>query len=209
MSTAPVQRLTPQEYLRQEREATFKSEYFRGEMFAMAGASRVHNLIVANVIREAGNVLKGRPCEVYPSDLRVLIEATGLYTYPDVTVTCDQPKFEDAHHDSLTNPRLIVEVLSDSTEAYDRGKKWAHYRQIRSLREYVLISTNRFSVESYVRGDDGQWTFREMADPHGDATFESMGIAIPMAEIYRHIALVSTDSPGGDGLGFTRPLCDH
>ena len=121
MSTQPQTYLTPEEYLAFEREAEVKHEYYAGEIFAFAGASRQHNLIVANVIRELGNEVKARPCEVYPSDMRVRVSPTGLYTYPDVTVVCGEARFGDEHSDTLLNPTVIVEVLSPSTEGYDRA----------------------------------------------------------------------------------------
>lgn len=159
----------------------------------MAGASRAHNLIVANIVREAGNALKGRACEVYPSDMRVLVEATGLFTYPDITIICGEPRFDDALRDTLVNPTLVVEVLSEPTEADDRGVKAGHYRQIPSLREYVLIATSRPSVERLVRDSHGVWSLREQTNPNGEVHFESVDITLSMPEIYRHIQF---ESPG-------------
>src|SRR5580698_2706245 len=114
---------TPDEYLAMERSSPEKHEYCDGEVFAMAGASEKHNLIVANVVGELRNLLRRRPCKVYPSDMRVKIPATGLYTYPDASIVCHRPAFEDDTADTLLNPQAIVEVLSDSTEDYDRGTK--------------------------------------------------------------------------------------
>ena len=128
-SAARQDRFTPSQYLAIERESDVKHQYHRGEMFAMAGASREHNLLVANLSRVLGNQLLDRPCELYLSDMRVLIESTGLYTYPDLVVVCGQARFEDRQVDTLLNPTLIVEVLSPSTESYDRGKKFAQYRR--------------------------------------------------------------------------------
>jgi Uma2 family endonuclease len=157
MSTQLKIYLTPQEYLAAERATEIKSEYFNGEMFAMSGASRKHNLIVTNIVVGLGQQTKGRPCEVYSSDMRVKVSATGLYTYPDVVVVCGEPKFEDAHVDTLLNPTLLVEVLSASTAAYDRGQKFAHYRGIESLSEYVLVSQDECRVEHFVKQSDRQW----------------------------------------------------
>ena len=151
MSSQAKQQYTPEEYLALERQAQYKSEYYAGEIFAMAGASRWHNLIVANVIGELSLQLKGRPCTTYPSDMRVKISPTGLYAYPDVTVVCGDAQVEDTQQDTLLNPTLIVEVLSESTEAYDRGSKFAHYRKLASLLEYVLIAQTKSHVEHYVR----------------------------------------------------------
>src|SRR5438094_499662 len=140
MSTVSKRLLSPEEYLAQERRAEFRSEYLRGEVFAMAGASYEHTRIKDNFSREIGNQLKGGPCFVLTSDMRVKVNATGLYTYPDAVIVCEQGRFEDANVDTLLNPRVIVEILSDSTEAYDRGGKFGHYRQIASLQEYVLVA---------------------------------------------------------------------
>lgn len=126
--------LTPQQYLTQERKAESKSQYFQGEIFAIAGGSRKHNLIVANIVREVCNALKDRRCEVYPSDMRVKVAKSGLHTYPDATVVCDEPEFEDDQFDTLTNPTVLFEVLSASTESYDRGGKFRQYREIDSLK---------------------------------------------------------------------------
>ena len=194
MSTAPKRRLTEEEYLRLERRAAFKSEYYQGETFAMAGASREHNLIVGNVVGEARNELKGRNCEVYPNDMRFKVTATGLYTYPDVTIVCDAPEFEDAEHlDTLLNPTVLVEVLSESTEAYDRGTKAAHYRKLPSLKEYLLIAQDRPHVERYVRQPDGAWLLREVAELDLSVTFESIPAVLPMSEIYRQVTLKPKD----------------
>ncbi|KAA1261439.1 hypothetical protein LF1_39870 [Rubripirellula obstinata] len=191
MSTAPQSFLTPQQYLTCEREASFKSEFYRGETFAMAGASREHNLIVGNIVGEVRNSLKSRDCEVYPSDLRVKVSATGLYTYPDATVVCEDPQFEDDQMDTLINPTVLFEVLSKSTESYDRGTKFAQYRSIASLKEVVLITQDRFSVESFVRRDDGSWLLRETVTLDESAEFSSISVTVPMSEIYRNVKFKS------------------
>ena len=151
MSAVPKGFLTPQEYLAQERRAELKSEYYRGEVFAMAGATFEHTLIKDNFAREAGNQMKGRPCVVLTSDMRVKVDPTGLYTYPDAAIVCDGPRFEDNVFDTLLNPQVVMEVLSDSTEKYDRGAKFRHYRQIASLKEYLLVAQDRPLVERYTR----------------------------------------------------------
>jgi len=164
MSVHHKQLLTPEEYLIIERKAETKSEYFAGEIFLMAGASERHNLIVANLVDEIRVQFKNRPCKVYPSDMRVKIQATGLYIYPDVVVVCTKPEFEDNRNDTLLNPTLIIEVLSDSTEAYDRGKKFEHYRTLNSLSDYLLVSLDNPRVEYYVRQSDGKWLFSAYND---------------------------------------------
>ena len=158
MSAAPKRWITSEEYLAIERKAEFRSEYLRGEMFAMAGASYEHCGIKDNIAREAGIQLKGGPCRVVTSDLRVKVSATGLYTYPDVIIICDKPQFEDAHVDTLLNPRVVVEVISASTEQYYRGEKFEHYQQVPSLKEYILVAQDRPFMERFVRQADGTWT---------------------------------------------------
>lgn len=180
----PIKFLTPEEYLRIERVAEFKSEYFAGDMFAMAGGTVAHSLLKTNVTREIGNRLKGGTCTVYDSDLRVLISKTGLFVYPDATVVCGPLETHDEHKDTVVNPTLIVEVLSDSTEAYDRGTKFEHYRTIPSLRELVLVSQDHPIVERFTLGADGVWG---LTDARGlEATIEllSIGVSLPLAEIY-------------------------
>src|SRR5438045_3140164 len=147
MSLQPKTYLTPDRYLAIEREADYKSEYFGGEMFMMAGASEQHNLITTNVVREFSTQLKGRPCKAYANDMRVKVAPTGLFTYPDVVVACGDIHFDDEQKDTLTNPTVIIEVLSKSTEAYDRGEKFVHYRRLDSLQEYLLVSQDQYRIE--------------------------------------------------------------
>lgn len=195
MSTVSKRLLTPAEYLAQERRATVKSEYCQGEMFAMAGASREHNLIVGNLVREMGNRLRDRGCEVYPSDMRVKVTATGLYTYPDVTIVCGTPQFEDDAADTLLNPTVLFEVLSESTEAYDRGTKSSHYRRLASLREYVLVAQDQPHVEGYARQADGGWLLREASQVDETVALGSIAVQLPMSEIYRQITWQEDRSP--------------
>jgi Uma2 family endonuclease len=176
--------LSPEDYLALERSAEFKSEYFDGEIFAMAGASESHNLIVINTIRELSIQLKKRPCKVYANDMRVRVGPTGLFTYPDVMVVCGQAQFDDSHLDTLLNPTLIVEVLSDSTEAYDRGRKFEHYRKLESLAEYVLITQHRPHVESYRRQPDQRWVFAESDGLDSSLPLDAIDCELALAEIY-------------------------
>src|SRR5258708_18618472 len=143
MSSQPKTTHTPETYLDLDRQSAFKNEYFNGEIFAMTGASRKHNLITSNVNYSLNLQLKRRQCEVYASDMRVKVSSSGLYTYPDVVVVCGAPMFEDKETDTLINPTVIIEILSKSTEAYDRGDKSGHYRRLESLSEYILISQDR------------------------------------------------------------------
>ena len=176
--------LSPEDYLALERSVDFKSEYFDGEIFAMAGASESHNLIVINTIRELSIQLKKRPCKVYANDMRVKVSPTGLFTYPDVMVVCGQAQFDDSHLDTLLNPTLIVEVLSDSTEAYDRGRKFEHYRKLESLMEYVLIAQHRPHVESYRRQPDQGWVLTESDGLEGHLRLDAIDCELALAEIY-------------------------
>lgn len=153
--------ISPEEYLAREREAEYKSEYFDGEIFAMAGASEPHNVIVSNIAAELHAQLKQRPCRVYSNDMRLKAGPTGLYTYPDVMVVCGKPRLEDEHFDVLLNPTVIVEVLSPSTENYDRVKKFEHYRKLDAFVEYLLVAQDRPYVEHYAKQDEGKWLYAD------------------------------------------------
>lgn len=184
MSSQPKSRYTPEEYLALEREAEIRSEYLDGEIFAMGGASPRHVLIVTNVVAELRLQLKKTPCAVYSTDLRVNVSATGLYTYPDVLVVCGTPQFSDEYKDTLLNPLLIVEVLSKSTESYDRSKKFEQYRAIPSFMEYLLIAQDRTHVEHYVRQTDNTWVFSETNDRQATLPLPSINCRLPLLEIY-------------------------
>ena len=186
MSTVRKTKLTPKEYLALERQALNKSEYYNGEVFAFAGASEPHNLIVSNVLTLFNLQLKTRSCKVYPSDMRVKVSETGLYlyTYPDVTVVCGKAELEDEHLDTLMNPTLIVEVLSPSTEKDDRIVKFAHYRRLPSVKEYILIAQDSVRLEQYVRQSDGRWLLSEYSDLRVTAGIQSIGCELPMKDVY-------------------------
>lgn len=192
MATVPKHYITPEEYLAIERKAEFRSEYFRGEMFAMAGASAKHNLIVLNAGATLREQLKPKPCVVYPSDLRVRIESSNLYTYPDLSVVCGEPKLDTDQGDVLLNPIVIVEVLSDSTEAYDRGKKFEHYRTIPTLKHYVLISQDRQSIDCFSVQADGTWVLSNCQGPEGSLHLDAIDCQLSAAEVY---AKVEFDPP--------------
>jgi len=187
MSTQPTPRLTPAEYLVLERSAEIKGEYFDGEIFAMAGASREHNLIVANLLGELRQRLRNGPCEVYPSDMRVKVDLTGLYTYPDVVVVCDKPQFEDQHGDTLLNPTLLIEVLSESTEKYDRGKKSSHYRRLPSLQEYLLVSQDEPHIEHYARQDNDHWLLTEATGTDTNIELPALQATVELSEVYARL----------------------
>lgn len=194
MTAVAKTRLTPAEYLAIERKAGFRSEYFEGEMFAMSGASREHNLISVNLSSALSTQLKNRPGEVYKSDMRVCVPS-GLYTYPDVVVVCGNPKFEDEEVDILLNPLVLIEVLSKSTADYDRGTKFKHYRQITSLREYVLVDQASAQIEHFVLGSDGKWALTEIAGLEKKLSLDSIGCQVPLAEVYRKVTF-ATDAQG-------------
>ena len=189
MSTAEKSLLTPEQYLARERAADFRSEFYRGEMFAMAGASPAHTRIKDNLARHTGNQLENGPCYVLTSDLRVKVSATGLYTYPDMVVICDEPQLEDKVLDTLLNPRVVVEVLSDSTEKYDRGVKFGHYRQLPSVQEYVLVAQDRPLLERYVRQPDDTWVLTACSGLPQTFEFGSIPARVPLADIYRGVTL--------------------
>jgi Uma2 family endonuclease len=200
VSTQPKTFLTPEQYLEIERKAEFKSEYYQGEMFAMAGAKEAHNLLVANLIRELGQQLRSRPCRVYPSDMRVRVSATGLYTYPDVVVVRGEPRFLDEQQDTLLNPSLVVEVLSPSTEAYDRGRKSEHYRLIESLGEYLLVASDRLSADLYTRQPDGRWLLASAGRLEDSLDLESAGCRLALADLYEKVGLPGFQRPPADTL---------
>jgi Uma2 family endonuclease len=188
MSAQPAEKQTwtPAEYLAWERAQPERHAYFQGEIFNMSGATREHNLIVGNLMRVLGNALLDRPCEAYPSNMRVKVPATGLYTYPDVAVVCGKPEFEDNVLDTLLNPQVIIEVLSESTERYDRGQKFKSYRTIPTLRDYVLVSQEEAFIEHYVRQANGDWLLREI-HAGGRLELASIQCAIVVADIYRKV----------------------
>ena len=189
-----VARLTPTEYLKLERAAELRHEYFNGEMFAMSGGSPQHSLIKMNTGRDLGNKLKHRPCTAFDSDLRIRVSSSGLYTYPDISVVCGELEFDDNQRDTMLNPTLLVEVLSASSEAYDRGEKFAHYRQIASLREFVLISQKSPSIERYLRNPDETWTLTAVIGRDANIHLPSIDVTLSLAEVYERVTFDDPDS---------------
>jgi Uma2 family endonuclease len=187
MSTQPKTFLTPEQYLEIERKAEYKSEYYEGEMFAMAGAREAHNLVAGNLYASAHRQLRGHPCRTYSNDMRVRVSASGLYTYPDVVVVCDEPRFLDEQRDTLLNPTLVVEVLSPTTEAYDRGRKFEHYRSLESLKEYLLIASARVGAELFARQPSGQWLLTAATRPENAIELQSGACRIALADIYEKV----------------------
>ena len=184
MQQKTISLITEAEYLELERHSETKNEYFQGEIFVMAGASECHNLIVSNLIIALGTQLRNKPCRVYPSDMRLKIEDAGLYTYPDVMLVCGEREFSDEKQDTLLNPDVITEVLSDSTEGYDRGAKFGFYRTLSSLREYLMISQNSQKMEKYTRNDAGQWVLTESDAEHPGILLESIDCELLLSEVY-------------------------
>lgn len=172
-----------EEYLALERASDHKSELVDGRIYATTGASMPHNQIVLNVSAELRARLRGRPCRVFANEQRVKVSRTGMYTYPDVVALCDPPRVEDAQLDTLLNPGVIFEVLSSSTEAYDRGEKFAHYRKIESLREYILIAQDQVRVDQFVRHGE-HWMLSEITEISDTVRIETLGCEIPLSEIY-------------------------
>ncbi len=180
--------ITPEVYIALERRAKVKSEYIHGEILAMSGASRAHNLITVDVTTELNIQSRSHGCEVYSGDMRVRTSRTGSYFYPDVVVVCDKPRFEDNVFDTLLNPTLVVEVLSPSTEVYDRGEKFAHYQELTSLREYILVSQDRIHVEHY-RLMETQWVQKAFHAPEDVLTLNAIECKLPLRDIYARVTL--------------------
>ena len=188
MSALPKAVYTPEEYLALDREAEFKSEYHAGEIFAMAGASENHDMIAVNVLTELRAQLRGGPCRPFSADMRVQIPEADRYTYPDVTVVCGERQFADGRRDVLLNPTLVVEVLSPSTEAYNRGDKAKAYRQLASLREYLLIAQDRPHVEQYTRQADGRWLLSEADQLEAVVHLASIRCDLTLADVYEGVS---------------------
>ena len=187
METASTQTLlTPEEYLARERKALTKSEYRDGRIYAMPGASREHNLITGNTLVELHVQLRNRVCEVYPSNMWVKVSAAGTYTYPDIVVVCDEPLFDDTYFDTLLNPTVLVEVLSPSTAAYDRGEKFAAYQKLDSLCEYVLISQDSVCVEHYLRQEQ-DWDLTEFRSLDDVFSLVSIECELSLQAIYAKV----------------------
>ncbi len=190
MSVQPKHYYSPEEYLELERAAEYKSEYFDGEIFAMGGASPRHVLIVTNVAGELRSGLRDRPCTVYSTDLRVRVSPNGLHTYPDIVVVCGELEFHDDNRDTLTNPLLIIEVLSKTTKNYDRGEKFEQYRMIPALAEYVLIAQDRTHVEQYFKQTGDTWVLSETYDPHAVILLRSIDCRLDLTEVYAKVEAI-------------------
>jgi Uma2 family endonuclease len=187
-------RATRDEYLAAERAAAYKSEYIDGYVVAMTGASRPHNILSVRIAALLDADLADSPCEVYAADMRVKVSETGDYTYPDVVVACGDIAFEDAELDTLLNPTVIVEVLSPSTEGYDRSTKWERYRRIASLQEYIMVAQDRVLVEHYRRHEQG-WYYAAYDAPEQSLYLPSIGCTLRLNDIYRKVRFPSERPP--------------
>ncbi len=188
MSGIPKPRkLTVAEYLVIEAAAEIKSEFYDGEMFAMTGANPPHNIVKDNLVGELHARLKGESCRTMSSDQRVMIPRTGLYTYPDIVIVCGRPEYDPADANTLVNPVVVVEILSPSTEGYDRGAKFRHYQKLASIREIVLVSQTQPLVQVFARQADGRWLLTTCDDLAGEFALTSVPVAVPLADVYRDV----------------------
>jgi Uma2 family endonuclease len=193
MSAQPASLASADDYLAFERGQREKHEFFDGEIVQQAGASIAHNLITANIIGSLHQQLRGKPCTVLPSDMRIRTPRRRQYMYPDATIICGSPLFDDSQHDTILNPVVIVEVLSPSTESYDRGRKFQAYRTIATLQEYLLISQTMQRVEHFQRHTDLMWLMREYTSPDQAIELTSVGCRLLLSELYEKVSLPVDD----------------
>ncbi|MGP0070402.1 MAG: Uma2 family endonuclease [Bryobacteraceae bacterium] len=186
MASNPVTKVSAEEYLALDRAAEFRSEFLDGEIVAMSGGSLRHSGLQIDLAVTVQTALQGTSCQVFSADLRVRV-SSRMYTYPDLTVVCGKPMLADERQDILLNPTVIFEVLSPSTEYYDRGVKLRHYRSIDSLQDYILVSQDQIRIEQYTRRDANTWTFRDYQGPSETLLIESVGVSPPLARIYERI----------------------
>ena len=190
MVAQPIATMTEDEYLAFERASETRHEFLDGRVYAMAGASMSHGDIIQNTSSHLFIKLRGGQCRAITNDLRVRVGATGLNTYPDIVVVCGEPRLTDDHLDTLLNPTILFEVLSPSTEAYDRTTKWEHYQLLESLQEYVLIKQNTPRVEHYTRQNDGSWRYVATTGLEAAVTLPSLGCTLTLAEIYENVTFM-------------------
>lgn len=194
MSALPEQYLSLEEYFKLDETSDNKHEYYQGAVFAMTGASKNHNLITLDVGSSLLTQLTGKPCQPYPSDFRLKIEAFELYTYPDLSVICGDTQLADGRRDTFVNPTVLIEVLSESTETYDRGKKAEFYRTIPTLQEYLFIAQDRPHVERYRRQERG-WLFTEYWSLDEEVSLDFIGCTLSLAAIYRRVHFDESGTP--------------
>lgn len=179
-----IKKVSPEEYLELERSAEYKSELINGEIYAMSGTTRKHNKIAGNIFAQLHIFLRNKPCSVYFADLKVKVEKTNMFTYPDIAITCGKESLADKYKDTLLNPKCIIEVLSESTEKYDRGDKFAHYQKIESLEEYILVSQNQNKIETFLRQPNGKWLYELTEDLENELYIHTVEAKIPLKDIY-------------------------
>lgn len=189
MTAQPQEFISEEEYLLFERASQTKHEYYNGRVYAMTGAKAAHNLIAGNTLAALHRQLRTKPCQVYPSDMRVKVVKTGLNTYPDVVVVCGQPQFSDSVQDTLLNPVVIIEVLSASTERYDRGMKFQNYRTIDTLRDYILIAQDHYHIEHFSRQDSGAWVLQEATESTTGIYIPSIDCELNIQDVYEKVKI--------------------
>jgi len=175
---------THEEYLALEESAEYKSEYYQGEIFAFAGASANHNQIVINLVIEIGSSLKNKKCRIYANDMRIWVKSLDLFTYPDLAIICNNPEFYPDRDDTITNPLVILEVLSESTQDYDRGRKFLFYRSIPTLQEYILVDQYKSHIEQFYLDAEGKWLLSEYNDINDILKFSKIDFQISLKEVY-------------------------
>lgn len=196
MSALPMidKPMTEAAYLAFDRESEVKHEFIDGRVYAMSGASEAHNLIAGSTYVSLYSQLRGRPCKIYPSDMKVRTPSTRSYTYPDVSVVCGDAQFDGDSRDILLNPTVLIEVLSPNTERFDRGRKFQRYRELESLQEYVLIAQDSPHVERFARQDNGLWQLSEARGQHASLPLTSIACVLRLAEVYERIDFGSGDT---------------
>jgi len=187
MASLPNYHLSPEEYLAIERRAEYKSEYVDGVMYAKAGGNERHHLIAVKLIGAIGTQLRDRPCRVYPSDLKVRVPGSRRFFYPDVSIVCGETQFADEERDVVLNPSVVLEVLSESTAAFDRGKKFQSYQQIESLREYLLVSQDEYVVEHFLRQDDGHWLYTKAGGLDESLALPTVNCRLALRDVYSKV----------------------
>lgn len=193
MAAQPKSVYSVEEYLDIERAGPHKHEFYRGEIFALAGSSEAHNLILTNILTSLNTQLRQRPCKVYPSDMRLKIPKTGLYTYPDVSIVCDTPHFDDSKQDTLLNPIIVIEILSPSTERYDRGKKFQNYRTVTTLEEYLLISQDDYHIERYINQNNGNWLLTSYEGKNTTLRLKAIDCTLLLDDVYNKVDIDTSD----------------
>ncbi len=194
MNASPILKYTAEEYLELEETSLEKNEFYKGEIFAMAGASIPHNQIVSNANTEIGYFLKNKKCQVFPSDLRIHSLANSLYTYPDLSIICNDIETVGKKKNTVTNPTVLIEVLSATTQDYDRGAKFKLYRDIESLKEYILISSLETLVEKYDKQEDGSWVLHEYKNEMDTFTITSIDLLVTVKDLYRNVDFENVDT---------------